>query len=248
MPAGLGGAEIGLVVLLLVLLAATAGGAVQSALGFGAAFTTVPAVALAAPELLPGSVLVAMLPISAVMVVRAWQDIDRATVVRLSLGRAPGILVGVAAVAVLPVRGLAVVIGLLLLVAVVASVVGWELKITGPRELTAGFVSGVTGTAAALGGPPLALLYRSRGGAVLRSTLAAVWTIGLPPAIALLALTGDLTTTQLRAGVVIATAMLAGLVLAAPAVRRLPDATVRHAVLWWAALGAVLVLGRAAVG
>lgn len=242
------GVELGLAAVLLVVVAAAAGGAAQSALGFGAAFTTVPAVALAAPELLPGSVLVAALPLAAVMLVRTRRDLDLAAAGRLNLGRLPGMLAGVAVVAVLPVRGLSLLVGLLLLVAVAASVRGWEIEVTPAREVSAGFVSGLTGAATGLGGPPLALLYRTRGGAVLRPTLAAVWVVGLPISIALLALVQRFTTAHLRVGLVLGAAMLAGLVAAAPAVRRLPDAAVRRGVLWWAALGAVLVLVRAALG
>jgi uncharacterized protein len=230
-----------------VLVAATAGGAAQSALGFGAAFTTVPALAVVAPELLPGAVLVALLPLSVVMLVVGRGHTDVRAAGRLTLGRLPGIAVGTAVVALLPTRGLTVAIGLLLLTAVGASAAGWTVAVTSGSELAAGFVSGVTGTAAALGGPPIALLYRDRGATALRPTLALVWAVGLLPIIGSLWLAGQFTLTQARAGVVLAGAMLAGLLLAAPLVRRWPDDVVRRGVLAWAAVGAVAALGRALV-
>jgi uncharacterized protein len=233
--------------LLLVFTAATAGGAAQSALGFGAAFTTVPALAIVAPELLPGSVLVALLPLSLVMLVQGFSRTDVRAATRLTLGRLPGIAVGTVAVALLPTRGLTVATGLLLLIAVIVSVGGWTVAVTPGSELVAGFLSGVTGTAAALGGPPIALLYRGRGASTLRPTLALVWAVGLLPIIGSLWLAGEFTAAQARAGGWLGVAMLVGLVVAAPLVRRWPDEVIRRGVLAWAAVGAVGALTRALV-
>lgn len=237
--------DLGPLALTAVALAAVAGGAAQSALGFGAAFTTVPAVAVVAPELLPGAVLVALLPLSVVMLVKDHASTDVRAAVRLTVGRLPGIAVGTVAVALLPTRGLTVATGLLLLTAVVVSVAGWEVPVTSGTELTAGFVSGVTGTAAALGGPPIALLYRGKGAATLRPTLALVWAVGLVPILGSLWLAGEFTLVQARAGALLGLAMVVGLVVAAPALRFLPDSAIRRGILAWAAVGAILALGRA---
>jgi uncharacterized protein len=240
--------DVGAWGLLLVLAAAIAGGAAQSALGFGAAFTTVPALAIVAPQLLPGSVLVALLPLSLVMLVQGFSRTDVRAATRLTLGRLPGIAVGTVAVAMLPTRGLTVATGLLLLVAVVVSVGGWTVTVTPGSELVAGFLSGITGTAAALGGPPIALLYRGRGASALRPTLALVWAVGLVPIIGSLWLAGEFTADQARTGAVLGVAMLVGLVVAAPLVRRWPDEVIRRGVLAWAAVGAVGALTRALTG
>src|SRR5690606_39990084 len=45
-------------------------------------------------------------------------------------------------------------------------------------QLAAGMVSGTTGTAAGIGGPPIALLYQHRAGPVVRSTLSATFLVG----------------------------------------------------------------------
>lgn len=228
--------------------AAFLGGVTQGSLGFGASFMAVPALALTAPELLPGAMLVAILPLSIVMALRSRRDIDTHGLVWLTVGRMPGIVVGAVTVAVLPVRALTAAIAVLLLLAVAAAGWGHSLTVTGPREVVAGFVSGLTGTAAALGGPPLALLYRGRTGAVMRPTLAAVWAIGIVPALVSLTLAGEFTREQAGAGCLLAIATLAGLTVAAPIVRSVPDPTIRRAVLWWAAVGGVLALARAILG
>ncbi len=234
--------------LAVVAMSALLGGVAQSSLGFGAAFAVVPALAFTAPELLPGTVLVGILPLSVVMAVRGRAGIDVPALGRLTIGRFPGIVTGAAVVAVLPTRALTAIIATLLLTAVAASALGAELAVTRPREIIAGYISGLTGTAAALGGPPLAILYRGRDGAMLRPTLASVWAIGLLPAIGSLALAGEFTVLQLQAGVVVSGFMLLGLVGGARVVRAVPERTVRAAVLWWAGVGGLLALGRAVFG
>ena len=231
-----------------VVLAAVLGGALQSTLGFGASFTLVPALAVLAPELLPGSVIVAIVPLSVLMIARDRHGFDGRAVGRVTLGRLPGIAAGGLVVAFLPLRWLTVAIAGVLLLAVVSVAGGWKLEVTRPREVLAGVVSGLTGTAAALGGPPLALLYRESSGPVLRPTLAGVWLVGTVPVLAALALAGSLTTEQATAGVWLGVSMVLGLTVAAPAVARLADGTLRRLVLAWAAVGALLALGRAVLG
>jgi uncharacterized protein len=231
-----------------VVVSSLLGGVAQSSLGFGAAFAVVPALAFTAPELLPGSVLVGILPLAVVMAVRERGGIDVPALGRLTVGRLPGIVTGAAVVAMLPTRALTAVIAVLLLTAVAASALGVEIAVTRPREIVAGYVSGLTGTAAALGGPPLAILYRGRDGAMLRPTLASVWAIGLLPAIGSLALAGEFTTVQFRAGIAVAGLMLFGLIGGAVVIRRVPEGTIRAAVLWWAGFGGALALGRAVFG
>lgn len=240
---GAGGSELALIA-----LAAVLGGALQSTLGFGASFTLVPALAVLAPQLLPGAVIIAIVPLSVLMIARDRHTVDAPAVARVSLGRLPGIAAGGAVVAFLPPRWLTAAIAAVLLLAVGSVAGGWRLEVTRVREVVAGAVSGVTGTAAALGGPPLAVLYRETTGPVLRPTLASVWLLGSAPALLSLAVAGSLTAAQAAVGVGLGAAMVVGLTSAAPVVARLADATLRRLVLGWAAVGALLALGRAVVG
>lgn len=239
---------LGVVALLAVVASGVLGGGAQSLLGFGGAFLTVPVLAVVAPELLPGAMVVAILPLSLVMVWRGRAHVDVRAAGRLTIGRLPGIVVGAAIVALLPTRGLVVAIALVLVAAVIISAVGPEVPVTPRTELLAGFASGITGTAAALGGPPIGLLYRGAAGRTLRPTLALVWAVGLGPILGSLAVVGALGRDELAVGAVLAAAMLLGLVLAVPLLERVPDVGLRRAILGWAAAGAVLALARALVG
>lgn len=234
--------------ILVVVVAAVMGGAAQSVLGFGAAFTTVPALALVAPELIPGAALVALLPLTAVMAVRERDRGDGRTAVRLSVARVPGIALGTAAVHLLAADGLAATVAVVLLAAVLSAAAGWAVPMTPTNERLAGVISGFCGTSVGLGGPPLAVLYRGRPPQESRPTLAVVFTAGLVLSLAALAVTGSLTRQQVVIGIGLAVAVITGLVLASPLLRRLPDHVVRGGLLVWAGGGSIIALLRVIIG
>ena len=231
----------------LVLVSAMLGGVAQSTVGFGAAFATVPALALVAPELLPGTVLVAMLPLTTLMAVVERRKLDRAAATRIVIARVPGILIGTLIVVVADARALTFVVGGVLLAAVAASALGWRLAVTPAREWTAGVISGVTGAATALGGPPLGLLYRDRDPAEVRPTLAVVWSVGIGVTLVSLTLAGEFDLIDALAGVLLSLAVLTGLLVSRGIIARVAPSRIRGAVLWWAGFGGVAAILRATV-
>jgi uncharacterized membrane protein YfcA len=231
--------------LLAIMLSAVAGGAVQAALGFGGSFIMVPVVAVLLPDALPGAVLLGLLPLTLWV---AWRDraaIDRDAFRRITFGRVPGTVVATAVVALAPTRVLTVVIAVVLLLAVVANAMGWSVRTTPTSQGIAGFASGFTGTAAALGGPPLAVLYRDATGADRRGTLSAIFAVGIVLGLGTLAVVGEFGAGDVPAGTLLGLGLLGGALLVAPVVRRWNDDALRRAVLVWAAVGAATAFGRA---
>jgi len=227
-----------------VVLSAIAGGAVQATLGFGGSFIMVPVVAVVLPSALPGAVLLGLLPLTMQV---AWRDrgaIDRSAFLRITAGRVPGTFLATAVVALAPQRVLTLIIAAVLLLAVAATSAGWSLPTTRTTQGVAGLVSGFTGTAAALGGPPLALLYRDARGADRRGTLSAIFVVGIVLGLATLAAVGEFGTDDIETGAMLGASLVGGAVLAAPLVRRLSDERLRRAVLVWAGVGAVAALVR----
>ena len=68
-------------------------------------------------------------------------------------------------------------VGAIALVGVVLSVVTPPIRIDARSASVAGLVSQSFGTAASVGGPPVALLYQHHGGPVIRSTLGAFFAL-----------------------------------------------------------------------
>jgi hypothetical protein len=231
--------------LVAVVAAAALGGAVQATLGFGGSFVMVPVVTLVVPEALPGAVLLGLLPLTAKV---TWTDrasLDVPTFRTVALARVPGILLGTWLVTIVSTRGLTLAVAVALLVAVGAAVAGREVPRTATSLRTLGFVSGVTGTAVALGGPPLALVFHRQGGAERRATMSAVFTVGIVLALASLAVAGEFGTQDAGTGALLGAALFGGSFVAGPVVRRVGDDWLRSAVLVWAAVGSVVAGARA---
>lgn len=231
--------------LVAIALSAIAGGAVQATLGFGGSFIMVPVVAVLLPQALPGAVLLGLLPLTLWV---AWRDrgaINRSAFLRITGGRIPGTFLATAVVALAPQRALTLVIAAVLLLAVAATSAGWTLPATPFNQGMAGLASGFTGTAAALGGPPLALLYRDSTGEDRRGTMSSVFVVGILLGLATLGAVGEFGFRDLPTGLLLGSCLLGGALLMAPVVRRFSDGTLRRAVLVWAAVGAVAALVRA---
>jgi hypothetical protein len=173
------------------------------------ALLTTPVLALVDPAFVPVPLLVVNLPLSALVAIRERGAVDRAALPFALAGRVGGTAAGALVVAAVSTRTLQVVVALVVLGAVAVSARGPAVA-PGPRTLVAaGFASGVTGTTASLGGPPIALLYRDAPGARLRSTLAVYFLVGSSLSIAGLALAGVVT----RHALVLAAVLVPGTLL-----------------------------------
>jgi uncharacterized protein len=233
-------AVAGLVVLL--------GALVQGAVGFGIALIAAPLLILIDPALVPVPMLLLATASAALALLREHGHTDWAGVGWALLGRLPGIALGVLAVALLPPRWFAVVVACTVLVCVVLSLVRLHLRPTAPALVVAGLVSGAGGTASAIGGPPVALLYQDARGPQVRATLGAYFTVGSLLSLAGLAVGGQFSGDALRGAAVLLPFMLIGFAVSNPARRFLDRGWTRPAVLGLAAAGAFALLAQAALG
>jgi uncharacterized membrane protein YfcA len=232
-----------------LVLAATvvAAATVQGVVGFGANLLAVPVVALVVPAALPGAMVIPGVPMAVAMAVAERDHVDWRGSRFLVLGRLPGTLVGVAVVAAVSSNVLAVVIGVVVILAVGLSVVAAHLHpgVT-PRTATAtGVVTGVTGTAAAIDGPPLALLYQNDPPPVFRATLATQFTFGAAITLTALVLARHLHPWQALLGLSLMPSYFVGLAASLVIRPRLAHHNLRPVVLTIAALTGVAAIARA---
>jgi uncharacterized protein len=224
------------------------GGLIQGALGFGLALVSVPVVALLEPALLPAPMLLVMTLHSVLTMLRERDHVDWRGVSWAILGRLPGTAIGVLVVDSLPQRAFFVVVGLGVLLFTVLSVISWHPRPTPPALTTAGLVSGAFGTAMAIGGPPLALLYQHEEAARIRSTLAAYFTLGTVVSAVALAAAGHLHVHDAVSAAVLVPFLVAGFALSGPARRLVDGGRIRYAVLGFAGLSALVLIGRSLIG
>lgn len=227
-------------------VAATAIGAtMQGAVGFGMNLVTVPVLALVQPKALPVTVIMLGIPISIGMARYEWRSVDRSGVAWMIAGRIPGSITGaliVATVSSAVLQGLA---GGIVLALVIASVATPPLTVRRRSQVVAGAVSGVTGTSAGIGGPPLALLYQHHPGPTMRSTLATAFMFGTALSLVTLGGAGQLGADQVILGAGLAPVVVAGSVAGRRFHRLLERGWLRPAVLAFAAITAVTALVHA---
>ena len=124
--------------------------------------------------------------------------------------------VGVAVVAWFSARAIAALVGVLILVTVALSVWVLDLRATARNAAVAGAVSGISGTAAAIGGPFLALVLQHERPQRVRSTLAVFFIAGSMLGLTGLFLGGELPREQVVAGLVWMPFALLGYVVSGP--------------------------------
>jgi uncharacterized protein len=235
----------------LVLLLGTAvlvGAVVQASVGFGIVVVAAPFVIWLAPELMPGSMLVCGFVMPLLQLRGTWRDVDWVSLRAALAGRVLLTPVGVWVVAVASARLIAFLVGLLVLAVALATAYAPAFEAR-PRNLfVAGMLTGVSGTAAAVGGPFVAMTLQHQEPARIRATLAGFFTVGSAASLAALGYAGELPPEQLRWGAVLVPFLVVGYVLAGPVVRRLDQRRLRTAMLWFCIVAGVSIMLRAALG
>lgn len=233
--------------LLLLGVAVLAGGVVQSTIGFGMAVVAAPVVVLLAPDLMPAALLVPSLALPVLQLSHGVRDIAWRPLGWALGARTLFTPVGVAVVASFSPRAIAALVGVLILVTVALSVRTIDLRPTRANAAVAGGVSGVSGTAAAIGGPFLALVLQHERPERVRSTLAVFFVAGSLLGLGGLALGGELAGEQVAAGLVWVPFGLVGYAVSAPVRARIDPERFRRVVLAFCVLASTVVIVRAAL-
>ncbi len=238
--------EISVLVLAFVITAMAA--AVQGTVGVGFAMITVPILSLLDPRLSPVPQILIVLPLTVAMAWKERTSMDLSGVGWILAGRLPGAAIGVALLAVATRRTLDVFIGVVVLAAVAIIGSGFHVRRNRTTEFTAGVAAGTTGLVASIGGPPVALIYSSEEAAVIRPTLAAIFTFGVAITVSVRFATGNVSSSDLRIALVLLPAMAIGWFASLALKDRVPTRVVRASILTISALAAAALLGRAMVG
>ena len=164
--------------ILLAMLCSAVGFTLQGAVGFGMGMLASPILILIDTRLVPGPVLASTMVFTAALTVRERRAIDIGGLRWAVVGRAAGTIPAAALLAVLPAEQLSLLFGGVVLLGVALSVSGLHPKLRPVSLLAGGALSGIMGTIAAIGGPPMALLYQHAPGARVRGTLSSFFLIG----------------------------------------------------------------------
>lgn len=163
---------------LIASLAIGAGAALQGSIGFGMALLASPILILVDQGFIPVPYMLASLWLSVSVVLRERQAIDLKGIQWAVVGRIPGTLLAGWLLVIAPKDIMVLVFGALVLVAVLISAVGKKFPPVRTNLVGAGFLSGIMGTIATIGGPPMAIVYQDSESPTLRTTLSGYFIFG----------------------------------------------------------------------
>lgn len=224
------------------------GGFVQSGVGLGLGLVAAPVVTLLDPGLMPGSMLVAGAFLPVLILAREARHTDWPGVSWALAGRIAGTAAGIWLLTAVPVQALGILVGVAVLAVIAAGSLGRELPRNRWTLLGAGVVSGTTGTATSIGGPPVALLYQREHGARVRATLSFFLFVGNSLAIAALAVAGRMPARDVAAGLIFLACAAVGLAAAARFRRFLDAGRIRAALLVTAGASAIILIAHSLLG
>lgn len=229
--------EYGVVCLVLV-----AASALQSGIGFGMNLLAAPLLALVEPRLVPAPLLVAAVSLTMLIARRDRADVDWSGLRWVMTGRLPGTVLGALLVASISTRGVAIAVGVAVLVAAALAVSDLGLRPTPGTLLGAGLVSGFSGTVSSIGGPPLAVVYAGEPGPVIRGTLSTIFVIGGLVSIGALVLVGKLGIEEWKLALAVQPPVLIGFLAARRLAAHLDAGRTKTAVLGVSVVGALAVI------
>ena len=220
------------------------GATVQGTVGLGLGLVSAPIAAMVAPSTMPDLLLWLAMLLPIVTLVREHHELDWPGLGWSLPLRVPGTVLGVALVAWFTAGQLGVAIALMVLLAV--ALTAWAVVVPVRRStlMAAGFISGATGTATSIGGPPMALLYQHRSARQVRSTLAVYFIVGAGMSLIGLGWAGELSWRDFQLAMLLVPTLVIGFAISGPLRRHVDAGHTRSAVLVVCAASAVVLLAR----
>jgi uncharacterized membrane protein YfcA len=227
--------------LVLALLIIFSGALIQSLIGFGLAVVASPLLYLVEPELVPVPVILMGFSIALLTLLRERSALEFSGLQYALLGRIPGGLLGAALLLAAPEPVLGLAIAAIVFLAVALSLARLSAPINRLTLFIAGTVSGIFGTIAAIGGPPMAILLAGKDPAKFRAALSAFFIFSSLIALSILAFAGLVTEAQLWWSATLLPAVLAGYWVAGKLLGRVDKQKTRVATLVLCSLSALLL-------
>ncbi len=241
-------ADLTLLQIVLTVLSVVAGALAQSTVGMGIGIVMVPVLAVIAPDLLPAMPLILATALSLAMIRREWSSIDLRGLPPLIVGRILGTVAAAGLLVILTGRALEIMFGVVIVVVVLVSAFRPVIQPTSSAKFLGGAASGLFATTAAIGGPPIAVLYQGRPGPEVRSTLAVIFSFGSALSLIALIPAGRISWEHLVLGAFLLVPTGIGFAISGPLARFLEGRWLRPSILTFAAAGGLMALVRGITG
>ena len=164
---------------LIISLAMIIGSALQGSVGYGSALVAAPLLLLVDHRLVPVPFSLSIFLLVILMTLRERRSLDIKGLAWSVFGRIFGSWLGAIILVRFASESFVLIFSIMVLLAVVISASGIRFYPSIKALIGAGFFSGLMGTIAAIGGPPMALVYQEADGDRLRSTLSAYFIVSI---------------------------------------------------------------------
>ncbi|WP_249977223.1 sulfite exporter TauE/SafE family protein [Vreelandella olivaria] len=218
------------------------GAFVQRATGFGLAVVGAPLLLMLEPRLVPVVLVLFGLTVSLMMVRHYWHDVRLDAIGVALIGRLPGNALGIWLLLAAPMVVLEKLIAAIVLFAVLVTLCRFRLPVNRVSLFIAGVLSGIFGTVAAIGGPPIVLLMHGLPPDRVRGNLAAFFILTSTLTLITLAFAGQISLWHFKLALTFLPAVLIGNALADAIAHRLDRRLLQGASLALCTLAALGLL------
>ncbi|PHR72317.1 MAG: hypothetical protein COA66_06280 [Arcobacter sp.] len=220
------------------------GSILQMATGVTAGMIIVPFLAMISYTLIPAPIAFASLALTIMMSYKGRKHIDTKNMLQISLGMLAGILLSIFILKNIKFEHLGLVFGIFILISVFISIKIKSFSLNTGINYSGGFVAGVMGSMAAVGGQILALLFQNHPLESLKSTLAFLYTLFSIVMLLLFYIFGEFSGVQFLSGIYMMPGFIIGFFLAPVFSKYFNPKYSKIIVLGMATLGAMVLITK----
>lgn len=216
----------------------------QMATGVSVGMIIVPFLAMISYTLVPVPVAFASLTLTVMMAYKGREHIDMKNVPQVSLGMLAGIFMALYIFKNVYFEYLGVVFGLFILLSVFISLKVKTFKLGAKMNYSGGFVAGLMGAVAAVGGQVLAMLFQNHQLESIKSTLAFLYTLFTLAMLGVFYIFGEFSQEQMMSGLYMVPGVLLGFFIAPIFAKYFNPEYAKPVVLGMASFGALMLIGK----
>lgn len=220
------------------------GSLLQGLIGYGVGMFCAPLLFLISPSLVPGPLILISTVITLIMMVRDRGHLQFKQVSWAMKGGFIGVVLAGLILKVASKEQFELAFGVLILLAVFISILGFKPVVNKKTNIIAGFTSGFMGTITAVGGPPMALLYQHGDINNIKANLTAFFLFLNIIALITLALIGELTLNTLATAALALPGVFIGLYISTQAHHIVKAHLIRSWILVLSAVTSIVAIVR----
>ncbi len=228
--------------ILIAVLSMGVGALLQGVTGLGLNLFAAPILIMVQPRLVPGPIMAGALLLTVMMTLRDRTGIDLRGVGWMGAGMLPGTLLASFLLPVIPHKTLALMLGSLVLAGVLLSLTGLRFPPKRWILFLAGFVSGLGGTLASIGAPPVALVNQDMEPRRLRATLSGYFILSSITTLAALIPAGRMGTLEAGLALWLFPGVILGFLCSGLLINRLRGSATRYVLLALSGLSALVLI------